>query len=133
MFNIIKPGTKYDFLGKAPLFTKISLAVFIASLLIIAIKGVNLGLDRLFVRSLGATGAQGARLELNLPAADVFVYGFERPNLFLEVYDTRSKVEVATSSAAIASARLCRRPSMRRSESSSACTPSDTRLTPAAR
>ena len=31
--------------------------------------------------------------QLNLPAAEVFVYGFERPNLFLEVYDTRSKVE----------------------------------------
>ncbi len=29
--------------------------------------------------------------QLSLPDADVFVYGFERPNLFFEVHDTRSK------------------------------------------
>lgn len=29
--------------------------------------------------------------QLNLPEAEIFVYGFERPNLFFEVYDTRSK------------------------------------------
>ena len=29
--------------------------------------------------------------QLNLPEAEIFVYGFERPNLFFEVHDTRSK------------------------------------------
>ncbi len=29
--------------------------------------------------------------QLNLPEAEIFVYGFERPNLFFEVYDARSK------------------------------------------
>ena len=29
--------------------------------------------------------------QLNLPEAEIFVYGFERPNLFFEVYDSRSK------------------------------------------
>ncbi len=29
--------------------------------------------------------------QLNLPEAEIFVYGFERPNLFFEVYDCRSK------------------------------------------
>lgn len=31
--------------------------------------------------------------QLNLPEAEVFVYGFERPNLFFEVHDCRSKGE----------------------------------------
>ncbi|MEM1350485.1 MAG: RecQ family ATP-dependent DNA helicase, partial [Myxococcota bacterium] len=29
--------------------------------------------------------------QLNLPEAEVFVYGFERPNLFFEIYDARTK------------------------------------------
>ena len=29
--------------------------------------------------------------QLNLPEAEIFVYGFERPNLFFEVFDCRSK------------------------------------------
>ena len=31
--------------------------------------------------------------QLNLPEAEIFVYGFERPNLFFEVHDCRSKGE----------------------------------------
>lgn len=45
MFYIIKPGTKIDFLGKAPTFVKVSIATFVLALLVIQFHGVNLGLD----------------------------------------------------------------------------------------
>ncbi|MCA9548954.1 MAG: protein translocase subunit SecF [Myxococcales bacterium] len=86
MFNIIKPGTKYDFLGKAPLFTKISLAVFIASLLIIAIKGVNLGLDfsgghEILLRFDKPVDVNQVRARLNelFPKVDTAVQTYELP------------------------------------------------------
>lgn len=86
MFNVIKPGTKYDFLGKAPLFTKISVAVFVASLLIIAIKGVNLGLDfsggheilLRFDKDVGV-GPVRDRLSKLFPEVDTAVQSFEAP------------------------------------------------------
>lgn len=86
MFNIIKPGTKYDFLGKAPLFTKISLAVFVASLAIIGIKGVNLGLDfsgghEVLLRFDKPIGADEVRSKLRelFPKVDTAVQSFEIP------------------------------------------------------
>lgn len=45
MFHIIRPGTKFDFMGKAPLFSKVSLVLFVAALLVIAVRGLNFGLD----------------------------------------------------------------------------------------
>lgn len=45
MFHIIKPGTKIDFLSKAPLFLKISLAALAASVILMFVPGVKLGLD----------------------------------------------------------------------------------------
>ena len=45
MFHIIKPGTKFDFMGKAPVFTKVSLGVFIVAVVLIAVLGLNFGLD----------------------------------------------------------------------------------------
>lgn len=86
MFNIIRPGTKYDFLGQAPLFTKISVAVFVASLLIIAIKGVNLGLDfsgghEILLRFDKQVSANEVRGKLNalFPEVDTAVQSFEVP------------------------------------------------------
>ncbi len=86
MFNVIRPGTKYDFLGKAPLFTKVSLGVFIAALLIIALKGVNLGLDfsgghEILLRFDTAVTADQVRGKLNalFPKVDTAVQSFEVP------------------------------------------------------
>ncbi len=45
MFNIIRPDTNYDFMKAAPFFARLSAGVFIAAILVIAFKGVNLGLD----------------------------------------------------------------------------------------
>jgi preprotein translocase subunit SecF len=86
MFSVIKPGTRYDFMGKAPLFTKISLAVFIASLLIIAIKGVNLGLDfsgghEILLRFEQPVDVNLVRQRLNqlFPKVDTAVQTYELP------------------------------------------------------
>jgi len=86
MFNVIRPGTKYDFLGQAPLFTKISVAVFVASLLIIAIKGVNLGLDfsgghEILLRFDKPVTANDVRGKLNalFPEVDTAVQSFDVP------------------------------------------------------
>lgn len=48
-----------------------------------AASGVGLPLGRLFVRTLGGTGAEGARLELNLPAAGA---------LTVQVYNARGQM-----------------------------------------
>ncbi|HPF34758.1 MAG TPA: M14 family zinc carboxypeptidase [Candidatus Krumholzibacteria bacterium] len=61
-----------------------------------AASGVNLGLDRLFVRSLGATGAQGARLELNLPAAG---------DLTVQVFNARGQMVRSLAAGDMASGR----------------------------
>jgi preprotein translocase subunit SecF len=45
VLNIIRPDTSFDFMKAAPFFAKISAAVFAASVALIAIVGVNLGLD----------------------------------------------------------------------------------------
>lgn len=86
MFNVIRPDTKYDFLGKAPLFTKISTGVFVAALLIIAIKGVNLGLDfsgghEILLRFDQPVSADQVRTKLNeiFPKVDTAVQSFDVP------------------------------------------------------
>jgi len=45
MFEIIKPGTKIDFMGKSKLFFLISGIIVLLSLVIIFTKGFNLGID----------------------------------------------------------------------------------------
>ena len=45
MMQIFKPGTNYDFIGKAPMFIKISIATFLIGLVVLGIKGFNFGLD----------------------------------------------------------------------------------------
>lgn len=84
MFNIIKPGTNIDFMGKAPLFGKLSLGLFVAALLVIALKGLNLGLDFAggysilleYERPVTAAEVRG-RLEQVFPGVDTSVQSFE--------------------------------------------------------
>jgi preprotein translocase subunit SecF len=45
MLHIIRPGTTYDFMGKARTFVGVSVVAVILSLLILLIKGPNFGLD----------------------------------------------------------------------------------------
>lgn len=45
MFNIVRPDSKIDFLAKARLFGGISIGSFVIAVAIIAIFGLNLGLD----------------------------------------------------------------------------------------
>lgn len=45
MMQIFKPGTNYDFIGKAPTFIKISLATFVVGVVVLLLKGFNFGLD----------------------------------------------------------------------------------------
>lgn len=84
MFNIIKPGTKIDFMGRAPLFLKISLGTFVAALLVIALKGLNLGLDFAggysilleYEKPVTASEVR-SRLESIFPGVDTSVQSFE--------------------------------------------------------
>lgn len=45
MFSLIKPGTNIDFMGKAPLFLKITFASLVASLIFMFVPGIRFGLD----------------------------------------------------------------------------------------
>lgn len=45
MFSLIKPGTKIDFMGKAPFFLKITFASLIASIIFMFVPGIRFGLD----------------------------------------------------------------------------------------
>jgi preprotein translocase SecF subunit len=84
MFNIIKPGTKIDFMGQAPLFGKVSIGLFVAALLVIALKGLNLGLDFAggysilleFEKPVSAGEVRGQLDEL-FPGVDTSVQSFE--------------------------------------------------------
>ncbi|MEL6185930.1 MAG: protein translocase subunit SecF [Myxococcota bacterium] len=87
MFNIIKPDTKIDFMGQAPTFTKVSLGLFVAALLIIALKGLNLGLDFAggysilleYEKPVAASDVR-SRLESIFPGVDTSVQSFELDN-----------------------------------------------------
>lgn len=86
MFHIVKPGTKYDFLGKAPTFTKISMLLFVGAVLVIALKGVNLGLDfagghQILLRFEKQVAPTDVRKKLNdlFPKVDTSVQSYEVP------------------------------------------------------
>lgn len=84
MFNIIKPDTKFDFMGNAPLFAKLSLGLFVGALLVIALKGLNLGLDFAggysilleYDKPVTASEVRG-RVEELFPDVDTSVQSFE--------------------------------------------------------
>lgn len=84
MFNIIKPGTNIDFMGQAPTFAKVSIALFVGALLVIALKGLNLGLDFAggysilleYQKPVSASDVR-SRLEELFPGVDTSVQSFE--------------------------------------------------------
>ncbi len=86
MFHIIKPGTNFDFLGRAPIFVKVSIGMFIAAILVLAINGLNLGLDFAggheillrFDKKLDADTVRGKLTPL-FPGVDTSVQFFEAP------------------------------------------------------
>ncbi|MEM7674715.1 MAG: protein translocase subunit SecF [Myxococcota bacterium] len=86
MLHIIKPGTKFDFLGRAPLFVKVSAGVFAAAVLILLVNGLNLGLDfagghEILLRFDKPVEATEVRSQLNnlFPNVDTAVQSFEVP------------------------------------------------------
>ena len=86
MFHIIKPGTNFDFLGRAPLFFKISLGVFILAIAILSIRGLNLGLDfagghEILLRFDKPVEPEVVRSKLNelFPQVDTSVQSYEVP------------------------------------------------------
>ena len=86
MFHIIPPGTNIDFLGRAPTMVKVSIGVFVASILILAVNGLNLGLDfagghEILLRFDKPLEAQAVRGKLNklFPRVDTSVQSFEVP------------------------------------------------------
>ncbi|MEQ9499391.1 MAG: protein translocase subunit SecF [Deltaproteobacteria bacterium] len=86
MFHVIKPGTKFDFMGKAPLFTKVSVGLVTAALLVIGVFGLNFGLDfsggheilLRFDKQPTAADVRG-KLEAAFPGVDNAVQSFEVP------------------------------------------------------
>ncbi|MEM1025354.1 MAG: protein translocase subunit SecF [Myxococcota bacterium] len=86
MLNIIRPDTNYDFMKAAPGFARISLGLFIAAVLVIAFKGVNLGLDfagghEVLLQFSEEVEAQDVRSRLDgmFPNVDTSVQRFEVP------------------------------------------------------
>jgi preprotein translocase subunit SecF len=88
MIQIFKPGTNYDFIGKAPLFIRISIATFVIGCIVLAIKGFNFGLDftggheiLLEFSEANKTTSQKVREELGkLHLGDTSVQSYEEKN-----------------------------------------------------
>ncbi len=84
MFHIIPPNTRIDFMAKAPVFAKVSIGLFVAAMLILALKGLNLGLDFAggysilleFSKPVDA-GQVRSRLGEVFPSVDTSVQSFE--------------------------------------------------------
>jgi preprotein translocase subunit SecF len=86
MLNIIRPDTNYDFMKAAPTFARFSIGLFVAAVLVIAIKGVNLGLDfsgghEVLLQFSEEVEAEQVRSRLNelFPEVDTSVQRFEVP------------------------------------------------------
>ena len=86
MFHIIPPGTNIDFLGRAPTLVKVSIGLFVASVIILAVNGLNLGLDfagghEILLRFEKPIEANAVRSKLNnlFPNVDTAVQSFEVP------------------------------------------------------
>lgn len=86
MFHIIKPGTRYDFMGMADTFVKVSAGLFVGAILILAINGLNLGLDfkgghEILLRFDKPVESGQVRTKLNrlFPKVDTSVQSFEVP------------------------------------------------------
>lgn len=86
MMHIIKPGTKFDFIGTSKTWLSISAATFVVGLLILGIKGVNFGLDfsgghEILLRFEQPVEAEAvrSRLEKLFPGVDTSVQRFEVP------------------------------------------------------
>jgi preprotein translocase subunit SecF len=74
-FEIVKPGTHYDFLGKWKIALAVSLGLLLASALAIPLKGVKLGIDfaggtEMLVRFAEESDADEAGIREILAAAD---------------------------------------------------------------
>ncbi len=86
MMNLIKPGTRYDFMGGAPFAAKVSIGTFVGALLVLAVMGLNLGLDfsggheilLAFEKDAGAEAVRGKLANL-FPGVDTSVQSFEVP------------------------------------------------------
>ncbi|NJK89517.1 MAG: protein translocase subunit SecF [Myxococcales bacterium] len=86
MFNIISPNTNYDFMKAAPFFGRVSMGLVIAAILVIALKGVNLGLDfsgghEVLLRVDPSVTTEQVRSRLGdlFPGVDTAVQSFEMP------------------------------------------------------
>ena len=86
MLHIIPPGKSYDFLGLAPTMVKVSIGLFVAAVLILAVNGLNLGLDfagghEILLQFEKPVQAQAVRSKLNglFPNVDTAVQSYTVP------------------------------------------------------
>ncbi len=86
IIHIIPPGTKFDFLSKAPIFSKVSIVAFLLAVGVIFAVGVNPGLDfsggheilLAFEKPVGVKEVR-SRLSDRFPTVDTSVQSFEVP------------------------------------------------------
>jgi preprotein translocase subunit SecF len=86
MMHIIRPGTKYDFLGTSKLWLTVSAVTFALALLVLLVKGFNFGLDfagghEILLSFDTAVQPEDVRtrLEKLFPGVDTSVQRFEVP------------------------------------------------------
>lgn len=87
MLNIIRPDTKFDFMKAAPFFARFSAGLFAVSVLVIAVMGLNLGLDFsgghevLLAFEKEGVESEDVRRQLNdlFPGVDTSVQSYEVP------------------------------------------------------
>lgn len=96
MMNIIRPDTRFDFMGSAGLFSKLSMALFLASVVLISVRGVNLGLDfagghEVLLQFDQDVSSEDVRSRLNqlFPQVDTAVQRFDVPTSTGTFYLTR--------------------------------------------
>jgi preprotein translocase subunit SecF len=89
MFNIINPDRKFDFMSKAPLLSKASVTLVIASIVIILVGGLKFGLDfsgghEILVSFDKSANAKSADVRASVKAlklGDAAVQSFDIPNV----------------------------------------------------